>query len=129
MKRLNTQADGRRFAVEVLRKLRAAGPEKCRANLPPPFTIQADALILALAEIKERGTVDACVGFAIVLTDVAGTRCLEASPELYESMDRHGSFRGYKLKRLVNRGCKLARLATRREEVGNRMPSKAEPEP
>lgn len=114
MRNLITQSDGRRFAVYVLGKLRDAGPEKCRLNTPYPFKIQADALILALVEIKERGTVDACAGFAAVLTDMVGTRSPEAMPELYELMESQG-VRRYKLKRLVNRGLRLAVLAVNRE--------------
>jgi hypothetical protein len=91
MRRLESQADGRRrFAVDVLKQLRAAGPERCRANLPAPFTLQADALINALVEIKERATVDACAGFGQVLTDLVGTRAADTMPELYEAMERGG---------------------------------------
>ena len=115
MRRLDTQTDGRRFAVDVLRKLREAGPEKCRANLPPPFTIQADALIWALAELKERATCEALCGFGAIITDALGTRTLEPTPELYEQMERSGRIRRYKLKRLVNTGHRLAVLALNRE--------------
>lgn len=115
MRRLETPADGRGLAVDALRKLREEGPEKCRANLPPPYQLQAEALILALVELKERGTVEACCGFGQVLTDAIGTRCLEPTPELYEQMERSGSFKHFKLKRLVNRGQRLSVLALRRE--------------
>lgn len=114
MRRLQTQADGRRFAVEALRTLRDAGPEKCRLNLPAPYLLQADALILALLDVKERGTVDACVGFAAVLTDMVGTRSPEAMPELYEGFERHGLSQ-FKLKRLLNSGRWLAAQAVSRE--------------
>lgn len=115
MRRLETSADGRRFAIDVLRELRDAGPERCRANLPAPFTGQDDALILALVELKERATVEAACGFAQIMTDALGTRALEPTPELYEQMERAGKIRPYKLKRLVNAGHRLAILALRRE--------------
>jgi hypothetical protein len=115
MRRLESQSDGRRLAVAVLRQLREGGPERCRANLPPPRTIQADALILALVDLKERGTVDALAGFGAILTDALGTRCLEPTPELYEQIERSSGFRHYKLKRLVNAGHRLAIPALRRE--------------
>lgn len=128
MRRLETQADGRRYAADVLRSLRNAGPEKCRANLPPPYVHQADGLIVALVEIKERATVAAAVGFAGILTDAVGTRSGEPCPELYEQMERSGKLCRYKLRRLLNRGQWIAALAVEREAVsGNRMPAKAEP--
>jgi len=114
--------------MDVLRKLREEGPERCRANLPLPFKVQAEPLILALAEIKERAIVEACTGFVAIMTDVIGMRSLEPSSELYEGMERAGAIRPHKLKRLVNRGQRLAILALRREEEsGGRMPAKAEP--
>lgn len=118
MRRLDKQVDGRRLAVAALRKLRKAGAEKCRANLPAPFQIQADALILALVEIKERATVEAAVGFGQVLTDALGTRTLEPTPELYEQMERKGQFGRYRLKRLISRsGLWIAAPAIEREKA------------
>jgi hypothetical protein len=114
MRRLETQGDGWRFACDVLRQLQEAGPEKCRANLPPYCVLQADALILALADLKERGTTEALVGFAQILTDLAGTRC-DLGPSFYEQMARSGNVKPFKLKRLVNNGNRLAVLALRRE--------------
>lgn len=85
-------------------------------------------MILAAVELKERATVEALVGFAQLLTDALGTRTLEPSPELYESMERSGSIRHYRLKRLVNAGHRLAIAALRREaEAAPQMPAKAEP--
>lgn len=130
MRKLQTQADGRRYAIDVLRQLGKGGTERCRANLPAPYISQADALIMALVEIKERATVDACIGFGQIVTDAVGTRSPEPMPELYEQMERAGGIRPYRLKRLVNRGSLLAVLALNREtESGNadRMPAKAEP--
>ena len=115
MRKLETPADGRRFAVDVLRSLAEAGPERCRANLPPYLTLQSDALILALVELKERGTVEAVAGFGQIITDAVGTRAGEPMPELYEAMERSGQIRPYKLKRLVNRGHRIAVLALWRE--------------
>lgn len=132
MRRLETAADGRRFATAVLRDLREAGPEKCRANTPTPYTYQANELMRALVELKERGTVEACVGFGQIMTDALGTRCLEPAPELYEAMERAGQIRRVKLKRLFNLGQRLAVLAIEREGTrhsGNGMPAKAEPVP
>lgn len=134
MRALETAADGRRFAIAALRALREDGPERCRANTPPRYARQADALILALIEIKERATVEACAGFGQIITDALGARCLEPAPELYERMERYGEIRPYKLKRLVNRGQRLAVLALRREAMdasgnGSGMPAKAEPAP
>jgi hypothetical protein len=115
MRSLDSPADGRRFAVEVLRELEREGPERCRANLPPPYGGQADALVLALVELKERGTVEALASFGQIMTDAIGTRAAPL-PELYEGMERSGSLRPYKLKRLVNAGHRLAVLSLRREE-------------
>jgi hypothetical protein len=127
VRRLETQADGRRFAVDVLRKLQAEGTERCRANLPAAPA----ALILALIELKERGTVESLVGFGVVFTDLAGTRSQDSLADLYAGMERSGSFRPYRLKRLLNAGHWIAIPAIRREtiEAGNRMPAKAEPDP
>lgn len=122
MRRLETAADGWRYAIDVLRQLQEAGSEKCRANTPPPYVLQADALILALVDLKERGTVEACCGFGQILTDAVGARALEPRPEIYERMP----IRPYRLKRLVNRGIRLAIPALRREnEVGQ--PGAAKP--
>jgi hypothetical protein len=115
MRRLETTGDGWRFAVDVLRNLRKDGPEKCRANLPLPQGGQSDAMIMALMELKERGTTEACCGFGQVLTDALGTRTLEPMPELYQQMEREGRIRPYRLKRLVNYGHRIAVLALRRE--------------
>lgn len=129
MRRLETQADGRRFAVDVLRALREAGPEKCRANLPPRCMLQADALMRALVEIKERATVAAAVGFGQILTDAIGTRALEPAPELYEHMERTSQFSRYRLRKLLNRGQWIAAPAVEREAIeaaeGNRTPGPA----
>lgn len=117
MRRLETAADGRRFAVDVLRELRdVAGPERCRANLPRYLTLQADALILALIELKERATVEAVAGFGQVITDAIGTRYGEPDPELYEALERAGAIRPYKIKRAVNRGHRIAVPALWREQ-------------
>lgn len=102
--------------MDVLRALADAGPERCRVNLPRAIGAQADALILALVELKERGTVEACTGFAAILTDAIGTRATEPQPELYEAMARAGAIRPYKLKRLVNRGHRIALPALWREQ-------------
>lgn len=114
MRKLETQADGRRFAVEVLRRLYRAGPEKCRANLPPPYVHQCDELHKALAELKERGTVESLCGFSAIFTDLAGTRAPEDLADMYERMGRSGQIRDYKLKRLVSDGHRIAALALSR---------------
>lgn len=118
MRKLETQVQGRRFAVDVLRKLRSSDPERCRANLPPGCVHQVDAMHKALAELKERATVEACAGFAAILTDLIGTRCQEPMPELYEGMERCGKIRPYRLQRLVNDGHRLASLAIDRQQRG-----------
>lgn len=118
MRRLETSADGRRFAVDALRAIVEAGPERCRANLPAYLTLQADALILALIELKERGTVEAVAGFGQVITDAIGTRYGEPDPELYEALERAGAIRPYKVKRAVNRGHRIAVPALWREQEG-----------
>lgn len=125
MRRLDTIADGWRYACAVLRALETAGPENCQAAFRPPYKDkQADAMILALAEIKERGTTECLIGFAQLLTDLAGVRCLGLGAEFYERMGRSG-IRPFKLKRLVNNGNRLAVLALRREEIGQ--PGAAKP--
>lgn len=116
MRRLENAADGRRFAVDVLRSMAEAGPERCRANLPPYLTLQSDALILALIELKERATVEAVAGFGQVMTDAIGTRSGEPMPEIYEAMERAGVIRRYKFKRAVNSGHRIAVPALWREQ-------------
>jgi hypothetical protein len=123
MRRLETQADGRRLAIRLLDSLRDAGTERCRANVPPNYVYPTDYLIAAMLEIKERGTVDACIGFAIVLTDAIGTRGQEPCPELYEQMEAEGRIKPYKLgkisKRMRQGGLLLAALALQREYIAN----------
>lgn len=121
MRRLETQEDGWRFASDVLFLLRDAGSEKCRINVPAHLVCQADPLIQALLELKERGTVESCVGFACVLTDAIGTRGFEPVPELYPLLEAAGKIRPHKVKRIWKRmasgGLRLAALALQREAM------------
>lgn len=116
MRKLETAVDGRRFAIDTLRALADAGPERCRANLPRYLTNQADALMVALLELKERGTVESVIGFAQVVTDALGARIGLPEPQLYHDMERRRAFGRYKLRRSMNRGATLTALALWREE-------------
>lgn len=131
MRKLDTQADGRRLAADVLALLREAGSERCRANVPPQYVYPTDGLIVAMLELKERGTVDACIGFSIILADAIGTRSFEPVPELYAQFEAEGRVKPYKLRKIVKRmtsgGLRLAAVALQREVIGAGEPGAANP--
>ena len=120
MRRLDTYTDGRRFAIDTLRALEKSGPERCRANLPRGMTNQADALMVALLELKERATIECVIGFSQIATDALGARIGLPEPQLYDDMERRGAFGRYKLRRAMNRGATLTALALWREEDAGR---------
>lgn len=120
MRRLETYTDGRRFAIDTLRALEKARPERCRANLPKGMMNQADALMVALLELKERATVECIIGFSQVTTDALGARIGLPEPQLYHDMERRGAFGRYKLRRAMNRGATLTALALWREDEEKR---------
>ena len=96
MRKLLTQADGRRFAIEVLRKIRKAGANKTSAIRQEDGIVyrrgpQSDALILAWDRLA-LGSRQAAIGFCVVLTDYVGCT-LGGSvpyPECYEQDETAG---------------------------------------
>lgn len=113
-RRLETERDGWLFACETLGALVGAGVERCRCNAPQDHGQQYDGLAIALLTLKERATCEAVVGFGAILTDLIGTRS-DSMPGLYIQMVKEGRVRAFKMKRLVNRGRRLAAMALLRE--------------
>lgn len=108
---LNTAEDGRRFAIDVLKALREAGPEGCRCHGK-----QTECLIAALLVVKERASLQATLGFGVVMTDAAGTRGPSPVPEFYEQLEREKAFSPFglkRLRRLVDRGLWSAAIASK----------------
>lgn len=96
MRRLQSQFDGRRLAIDTLRALQAAGSAQCRANRSRKHSPQADALIRAWDELALRGRRQAAVGFCVVLTDMLGARFRRPTPDVYEVMEQAGKLRDWR---------------------------------
>ena len=97
--RLETQQDGRRFALEILRALRDAGRKKCSAHPEDrhPRRQQFGALLSALVELENEGTSQARAGFASVLTDLLGNLLAGSSiPEVFQEREDKGLFMRWK---------------------------------
>lgn len=94
--RLQTQADGRRYAIHVLEQLYNVGREKCRADRPGKSPPQHGGLILALLDVHRNGTASALVGFACILTDRIGARLYGVEQWDYRDLERCGKFRKWK---------------------------------
>jgi hypothetical protein len=134
MRKLETQTDGWLLACDVLEALREAGTERCRANVKPGAA-RVDALIAAMVRLKEYGTVQCCVGFAVVMCDAIGTRRCGPVPELYRRMMTEGTLRRKNLAKLGKRfkggGLYLAEAALQREaeaELRGRFVPRPQPE-
>lgn len=93
LRRLLSQTDGRRYAVDVLKALLEAGFTSCRANHSTKVKYQADPLIRAWDELALRGNRKAAVGFCVMLTDMIGAKRAKLSGGLYESLEAFGKLR------------------------------------
>lgn len=90
---LETQQDGRRFALEVIRQIRDAGKIHCSAHPEEQDGEQCGAVLAALVKLEREGTSQARSGFAVVLCDLLG-RALDRTlvPEAFEERESRGEF-------------------------------------
>ena len=91
--KLESQGDGRRLALEVIRHIRDDGKLKCSAHPEEQTAQQCGALLAALVQLEQDGTQAAVKGFSAVLSDLLG-RALHQTlvPELFEERERAGEF-------------------------------------
>ena len=104
LRRLFSQADGRRYAIDTFRALESAGPTSCKANHAAKLPFQADALIRAWDELSLRGSRQAAIGFCVVLTDKIGARKGRPTSEAYEALEAAGKLRQWPAQRFSARG-------------------------